>query len=295
MANHEDGFLSPEIEGARAYICERYSSYRNLFLQVNRVAVGFQYSMSIGTKNGREIYAACLYARILATTQASVIVLERGLVPQSLTLLRSAVEALFALGALAKKPDILGRILGIFEDEQQRVARNALLWQQPELREIAQAEASVAELEVSAKKPDQGISAFDLAREAGLEDWYRSVYMFFSWSAHNTPHDLERYHLAVSTDRSIIELRNEPEVEGQERSWSSAIEVQLMSTGFLAEIFTGVDLSGLEPIREMLVKLTKQFIERLKKEEAAASEHNGHTDAAENTAHCSEARVSTLL
>jgi hypothetical protein len=110
------------------------------------------------------------------------------------------------------------------------------LWKSPHLKKIADAETLQSFLE----SPANTISAFDLAKEAGLEDWYRTVYMIFSWPVHGAATDLDR-HVVLGPDGEVSEFKNEPELEGQETEWMCCIELLLKALTFLAKIFAEVD------------------------------------------------------
>lgn len=168
--------------------------------------------------------------------------MEAGLVSQARALLRSALETLFALAAIAKDASVVERLVEGHAAEQKRAARNIQLWQHTELKKIADAEAASGRIQSMLGSPATALSTFDLAQKAGLEDWYRTVYMVFSWPVHGAAVDLNR-HVVVGEDGDVAEFRNEPEIDGQESSWMCAIEVLLKAIAALATIFPNVDQS----------------------------------------------------
>jgi hypothetical protein len=236
MSEIKDELLSESLDNIRISVRLMYPEYYSLLHKVNRLAVLQQHTISIHPESQAERYAACLFARTLTTVQASVLVLEVGMVPQAQMLLRSALETLFTLGAIAKKPTIVDRLIEGHAVEQKRVAKNMGLWKSPHLKKIADAETLQSFLE----SPANTISAFDLAKEAGLEDWYRTVYMIFSWPVHGAATDLDR-HVVLGPDGEVSEFKNEPELEGQETEWMCCIELLLKALTFLAKIFAEVD------------------------------------------------------
>jgi hypothetical protein len=100
------GFLSAAVADFGATVRERYPSHTKVFEETNLVAVEFQHSIEIHRDRPAELYGAALYARAIASTQASVILLNHGLVSQARAVLRSALEALFPLRAVANDPSI---------------------------------------------------------------------------------------------------------------------------------------------------------------------------------------------
>lgn len=247
----EHGFLTEPFDEPRATIRERYREWRTLLLQVNRLSVKNQHSLDIHCEDKREVYAAVLFARTLSTTQGTVLLLKRGLVPQARALLRAALETLFALTAIANDPQVVDNLIETYTVERGRAAKNVRLWKDPGLREIAAAEEASGQLQQFLDSPAAAISTCALAQKGGLEDWYRTVYMILSWSVHGTAIDLER-HIVLGRDGNIAEFRNEPEVDNQRFSWECAIEVQLKALRALLKIFPTVEGSAIEPLEAAL-------------------------------------------
>ncbi len=245
MSDAIDGFLAASLDGVRSHVREKYTAWRDLLLRVNRLAVASQHSIDIHTDSNVERYSAVLYARTLTTTQASILLLEIGLVSQARILLRSALETLFALGAIAKDQNVVDNLVEGHAAEQKRAARNIELWQHSELKKIADAERASGRLQSILNSSGTALSTFDLAQKAGLEDWYRTVYMVFSWPVHGAGVDLNR-HVVVGEDGNTTEFRNEPEVDGQESSWMCAVEVLLKAIQALAAVFSNVDQGPIE-------------------------------------------------
>lgn len=261
MSEAEDGFLSEAISSDVCFaVRSMYVEYCTLLNQANRLAVARQHAILIHVDNNIERYAACLFARTLATVQASVLLLERGLIPQARMLLRSALETLFALGAIAENPNVVDRLIEGHAAEQKRVAKSMQLWQHPELKEIADAEATVLDLRNFLDSPATALSAFYLAEKAGLVDWYRTVYMVYSWPVHGAATDLDR-HVVLGPDAEASEFRNEAEVEGQESTWLCCIEILLKSLAFLGKIFSGVDQAHIDRLYGEACALHRKSLE----------------------------------
>ena len=242
MSQAADGFLAEPLDHIRAQVREKYAGWRKLLIRVNRLAVANQHAIVIHTDSNVERYAAVLFARTLATTQASALLLDVGLVSQARVLLRSALETLFALAAIAKDAGVVEKLVEGHAAEQKRMARSVQLWQHAELKKIADAEAASGRLQSFLDSPATALSTFDLAQKGGLEDWYRTVYMVFSWPVHGAAADLNR-HVVMGEDGDVAEFRNEPEIDGQESSWMCAIEILLKAIAALATIFPSVDQS----------------------------------------------------
>jgi len=194
----------------------------------------------------------------LTTVEASILLLEIGLIPQARVLLRAAMETLFSLAAIAKEPSVVDRLIEGHAAEQKRAARNVGLWTNPELKQIAESQVASSQLESILASSATALSTFDLAQKAGLEEWYRTVYMVFSWSTHGALIDLDR-HTVMGEDGNVVEFRNEPEIEDQESSWICAIEILLKATIALAAIFPSIDQSPVEKHYADAKSLARKF------------------------------------
>lgn len=252
MNHFSDGFLSEPTEPTVALVRTRYPDWRALLLNANKLAVDLQHTINIHQGESREVYGAVLFARTISSVQASVILLERGLIPQARAILRVALESYFALSAIAQKPEIVKRLVEAHEAEQKRVAKNMQQWKHPELQEIAQTHSQKYDRFLTSKA--KFISTYDLAEAGGNEDLYRTVYTVFSWSVHGASTDLER-HLVVGKDCEITEFRNEPEIDSQESSWSCGIELLTKAIRSLGIIFSPLEIKSVEPLEQQHVQL----------------------------------------
>lgn len=258
MSNADDGFLTEPLDYIREVVRQKYADLRSLLVLVNRAAVANQHLIEIHLDNNVEKYAATLYARTLASTQASVLLLDVGLVSQAQTLLRSAMETYFALAAIAKKPSVVSNLRDGHIAEQNRAAKNLKLLQHPVLKQIADETLASDQFHAFNASTATTLPTFDLAKKAGLEDWYRTVYMVFSWSVHGAAVDLDR-HIVIGEGEEVTEFRNEPEIDSQELSWSCAIEILLKATAALTVVFPNVEQGDMEQQYAELHTLAAKF------------------------------------
>ena len=242
-----DGFLFDEWEETAKAIRMRYAEAIALFMRTNRLAWHQQYVLQIRRDSVREQMAASTYSRILMLTQSAVIALERGMLPAAQVALRSAIEALFTFGSISNREERARRLIEDSElrkkDLMQRVEKaNGLsivpLGADEGLRDRV---AQLRSLEGTV------LSAADLARDAGLESWYLTIYSRLSWAVHATANDIES-HLVFDEGR-LKELTNEPEVEGQEVVWATSTHVLILALDFLGKVFP-IDSLGLDEIKQ---------------------------------------------
>lgn len=244
MAEDIDGFLAESLDDIRAVVREKYADWRSLLGHVNRLAVANQHLIVIHQDNDVESHAAVLFARTLATIQASILVLECGLVAQARILQRSALETFFSLAALAKEPGFVDKLIEGHEAEQKNMMKKMKLWEGHELSQIAEAASVSGQWERISTSTANSLSTFEIAKAAGLEEWYRSVYMVLSWSVHGATVDLKR-HVVVNADGETTEFQNEPEIEGQGPTWFCAIKLLLEAVTAFALVFPNVDQGSL--------------------------------------------------
>ena len=247
----ERGFLSEPFDHVRREVRRNHIGWHELLHKVNVAALAAQEQVSVHDGEVREKFGASLFARTIASSQAAVLLLEHGLVSQARCVLRSGLESLFALSAISRRPALVERLVETHKAEQQRVAKSVSLWKHLDLKEIAKAQFPQELLDEHLDVEANAISAFDLAQAGGLEDWYRTIYMTLSWSAHSAAIDLER-HFVHDANGDLSEMRNEPETERQEVSWLMAIELLIKAVLALAGIFDSVNVV---PINEYKTQL----------------------------------------
>lgn len=250
MYPFSQGFLSDAVEDVRTEVLARYAPWRQLLLRANAHAVDLQHLADINSMQPRDLLAAAHFARLLASVQASVIVLERGMISQSKALLRMALESLFALEALHLKPEIAADLARTHEVDKRVVADRMLRWKSPELRAAVSASISDDELKSLSSSKAREVKTFELARDADMTDWYLSLYAVLSFPVHGAVSDLTA-HLETDSDGNIVALKNEPEVDGQEPPWAYASEIIIKATESFASVFSLAAVSTGELRREL--------------------------------------------
>ncbi len=239
MHNFEQGFLSEPFEDVRTAVRTKYAPWHALLQQVNGLSVDTQHSLEIDRHALSHVLGAVLYGRTLASTQAAVLLLEHGLVSQARCLLRSSLETLFTLGAIAKKAALASEVLESHEADRRTIADRMKRWKDPELRKRVDANISEEKLDELLASKAKPLNNFFMAQEAGMEDWYLGLYSILSFPAHNAISDLVR-HIVRNSDGEIEALKNEPELDEQESTWAYAIEIQIKAASMLSDIFGSI-------------------------------------------------------
>lgn len=224
----------------RAAVRERYPDWVALYTEVESKARALQHEPKVHRENVQELLVAVLYARTLATVTAAMLTAEHGYDVQCRVLLRSAMEVLFSMVAIAKDAELAEAFVLADEAERRRMLRKSRSWSSPKLQKQAALHATDEKL----REIEEGIEAAnakpikveEMAKAGGLHDWYLTAYAVFSSSVHNNVRDLER-HLVVTADREIEAIRNEPVTEQLDKLFLTAIEILLKAMEALSLVF----------------------------------------------------------
>jgi hypothetical protein len=247
------GFLSEAVREVRGEVHRRYAEHVDLAYSTNRQAVALQRDLQIHREKLEEAIGAALYARTLASTQASMLLLEHGLPTQARTVLRTALESLFPLAAMSKNSALASAYLASHDADRRTLVDRIRRWKDPALRASIDSKVTEAELEDMTKGLGRPMNLYDLAKAAEMEDWYLTLYTLLSFAAHAKVSDLDR-HVVLDENGDPIGFQNEPDTERQDAVWAWNVEVQLAAMRSVATLFA-LSTEGLEPIRQRLAEL----------------------------------------
>lgn len=216
MGIDSNGFLDEEVA---VWITKHRKENQALFDlcgRLNQYAQQTLYRLSVHPNNIREILVSSLFVRALSTYQASVLTCERGMVAETQVLLRTLLEILFRLVAIAKSHNIAKAF--VLEDERHR--RKFIGKFQKLGSDIQEAHGNpyLTDLlnTINQRIADQDIKELTtewFAQKAGLDDFYNSAYAIFSGSVHVNVRDLEDI-LVTDSEGNITSLRYGPDVHG---------------------------------------------------------------------------------
>lgn len=229
------GFLGDDLAVVARQVRDRYVLHVALFNKTNAAAWALQYSLHANRDSARDAFGAAYYGRVLMLVQTTVLCLERGITPAASVVLRTATETLFTLGALARRPERIERIVSDAEIRKRDM-----------LKSIQRADVSTVSTDTSTPIDSERIeellattgselSAYSLAEDAGLRAWYLTIYARLSWPVHAAANDLETHIVVV--DGELQELVNEPMLDGQEYLWMVCTNVCILAMQYVAEIF----------------------------------------------------------
>jgi hypothetical protein len=238
----KDGFLSSEASTlvARARLGSA-ALFEQLF-RVNAQALSIEQQIVVASDDSQALLIATFFSRTITNIQAAVLLAERGLPTQAKALLRVSMESLFSLRACLDR-SFSDRLIDAdsakrkkhFRKAAQLVERNVMPDPKGVVSQEKLAEIEADNLEANARD----VTTAEIAKAAGLEDWYLGVYSLFSSSVHSTVRDLEQY-LVVDDDGHVEALINEPDIKPLPGPLICSIEQILMAISAAVRFF-GLD------------------------------------------------------
>lgn len=184
------GFLSSEIEGIREV-------YRTKHAQVFAVCegksdgavtslFGARIEEIFGPKKLHLSLALGFWIRCVSSCQAALLLVERGMVPEAQTLVRSAYEFLFFAVATSKHPDVLESMMHGDTYVRSEQAR-AMLKEGTKANHLLPSQIDALNAIVAEGKGTKQLSVFDAAEKAGMSYLHATVYRGMSLTgAHAT-------------------------------------------------------------------------------------------------------------
>lgn len=240
MPVDENGFLGKEIAQWIADIRSAHAEFFALADDVNRHCQSAMYRLAPRSRNGQEILVTTLFIRVLSNYQASILLAERGMMPQSRVLARATIEALFKLCAISKSGKCADEF--ILDDHMNRLKflnkyRNFHGGSLPPDVEEKELEALEQELraEIKAGNVKKKLTE-QWSKDAGLHDWYLSAYAVLSDSVHSKVKDLESY-LVLDVNHEIKELRCRPDDHDIEKILMTLIQSILTALNCTTHLF----------------------------------------------------------
>jgi Family of unknown function (DUF5677) len=259
----DQGFLSFDVEAIKKDIEKKYPELLQLAHEVNSFIWSYQHTLDINNEELPEVLGGTLYFRSVSHYQGLLLLLERGMLPQSQIMLRALIEALFSLVAISNDNSNAKKILE--SDEHERKAALIKLNefrkpQNPNDPDIEFTETKIAKIrtEIECKKTKK-LKSIDKANDADMSSWYQTVYALTSFAVHSSPISLESHLVINEDDKKIKEFINEPEIIGANLAILYGVGAMLKAVSSISKI-----LSIDEPVQ------LKQFNKRLKIIESSA-------------------------
>ena len=214
------GFLSDEIEGFRTVIRTRapYQQWFDFAQELNLFGSQAIRAHTFDQTDTQRMTISALFIRSHQSLQSAMLLVERGLIADARTVLRTLVEGAIAQIALAADAGVIDQLVAAHHKHQLTTCRELLAddkyREQLSLAQIAQLETTVSSLEllkgVPGKEPRQ-INWADLAKKH-CEELYNLLYRPLSADGVHTTVDAINRHLEADADSRITGLKGGPEL-----------------------------------------------------------------------------------
>lgn len=256
----EDGFLADDDLDFIPALESRYGKYIEICKELNTCSQKLLYELDVHNRHTPELLSSILFSRVLTTYQAALLVSFKGMRQQVNILIRCVLEPLFPLVAISKNQAFSYELVKSDAVEDLKALKKLIRYQERnnvDDAEFAQSKALKLIVTKKIKKDNlKKLSVFDCAKEAGLEDWYDTLYAFTSSTLHSSVRSLEEA-LHLDTNRKkIIALKNEPEFEDFDVLYVILSECLIHATSSICRIFNLNEPEIIEDCRKRIQKLT---------------------------------------
>lgn len=256
-----DGFLSDESEEGKKHFYHKYIDVFEFVKEINRFSMELMQNLKVDLNDNHKLITITLHLRINENFQGTILMLERGMMPQAKVLTRAMLETVFTLVALQKKPELLQNYFDQHEEGKKRNLKAALQFQDEHLRASAK-KHKLEQHYIDQKKSLKGkvinpLSPKQWAIEAGLEDFYNLYYTLYSNPTHSNLSALNDH---VDESEAEINLAFGPSDKYFYEVFQCCVYILInaMNSSALSQ---GQDISKqLDPFVEKLKKLDKKYL-----------------------------------
>lgn len=247
MGINEDGYLSEDIGKWSAEQRAWHPEHFRLVTEINRTGEVVQRHLSRLPRTTQAVLASGYFVRALQSYQGAVLMAERGLFTEALTLCRSTLETLFYLGAIRRDPSF-GEQLGqnhIHDMKKSAASYIEALEGDADGEATKTLEVAISEVEKMGIKPT-ALKIWAVAKKANMEKYYKGWYMDYSvGAAHPT---------VIALDP--IWARSGPTEEPTGVSWG----IYKSDKRDMPDVLLKIALLGILVIREMNDVLRIKFV-----------------------------------
>jgi hypothetical protein len=247
-------------EGVGIVISEIRSRRGRSFRLAERVNVfgnAFLFSTQVKRHNVQQAVVSTLLPRVLSALQGCVVVSERGLLSEAVLLARKVLEVTFRLVAVAKSQDVATKYVQLHDLNRLRLLEKLKQLKcvrfTPEERLMLD-DAKAKSADAAKVAGLKALSTKWFAEEAGMLDFYNSLYAFWSQSAHATIGDLNDL-VETRQDGSIDHFRYGPETDGLDHLLCSVIECVLIALEASFGVLPGGRQGELQVLRDEMLAL----------------------------------------
>ncbi len=232
----DNGLLGESVEKWSGEFKKKHRQLLNRCEQLNRDVHSLLFSIKVHTKDGREVITACLLMRGVEFYQAAILLLEKGMSTSAKTAVRSLLESVFILRAVAKCDKMLKAYID--NNEIQRLKTINKMLNNPNSDEVLQEEDLHKIKDEIKQKGIKPTNIKEFSEHADMDDyWYEDIYsLWLSPATHSSVRDLER-NFRSNDQQSISELRYGPEDSKAGQLLAHASYCLLLGFSAVANVF----------------------------------------------------------
>lgn len=224
----------------RAIVRKRYAVWLDAYAEIESRCRQAQHGQVLRIDGQHHLLIMALFARTVSNTAAAMLVAEHGYNVQGKSLLRTALESMFVLAAIAKNSTMAEAYVQSGEREIKRKVNKTRFWSDG-LRSTVQSrfasEGFKASSKIAKSTTARSFSIEEMAKVAGLHDWYLTAYSLFSDAVHGNIHDLEQQFIRNEDDGEIEAIRSGAIVDHLEGLYLCACEILLKGLEVMDETF----------------------------------------------------------
>jgi len=211
-------FLELDTNEVIPIVQKKHPELWELAIDTNNYITDFQYTLKANTNKLHELIGVSLYIRIITNYQALLILVSKGMLPQSQIMVRAQVEALFTLVAISKDNEFAEVYLGHEEHQRKGVLRKLRRYKETinsEDPDIQEATSIIEGINDNIKENNiKRLTTEETSKVAELHSWYDTVYALTSTAVHTSARSLETHLIKDNENEAIVSFNNEPSIQG---------------------------------------------------------------------------------
>ena len=259
LSNHM--FLDRDIQSTVDHIRQTHERYFLFVERLNELAHHALFSAKVVRSDMRQLLLATLLQRALTAFQATVILAQRGMPSEVRVVLRTLLEAMFRIAAIANDEDVAHDYVQAHEHHRLNFVKK--LKRLPKALRPQVDETALESLRVALAKsvnglPETALTTKWFAEKAELENFYNTAYALLSEDVHINVGTLESA-LNIDEQEELVSFSYGPSDEEIEHHLLTAAEALLLSMRAAFSVLEVACTKEVEQMHEEFVALHADF------------------------------------
>lgn len=256
-----DGFLSDEAINSKKYFVDKYVDLFDFAVELNRFSMDVMSSQKVDWEDKQKFILKTLHIRLIENYQATILLLQMGMISQAKVLVRGMLESVFILVALQKKPDLVQSYYDQFEEGRRRALKASCQFKGKELKQAAkehelekhyiEQKKSLIDKELNSLRPKQWAIA------AELEDFYNLWYTLYSNSAHSNLPALDDH---IDKTEKEINLAFGPTEKYLCETFQCCVYIMLNANNSMAQCYSQDKKKELDAMYEKIKTIDEKYL-----------------------------------